>query len=69
MRVDDLPFELPKPAQPRREVMSAVDGLGQVLELGEARHANSTAHSWSEAVVHSKEQEYDMMAGPLGMSA
>lgn len=31
-----LLFELPKPAQPQREVTSAVEGLGQVVELGDA---------------------------------
>jgi len=31
-----LLFELPKPPQPQREVTSAVDGLGQVVELGDA---------------------------------
>jgi ribonucleoside-diphosphate reductase alpha chain len=31
-----LLFELPKPAQPQREATSAVDGLGQVVELGDA---------------------------------
>lgn len=31
-----LLFELPKPAQPPREVTSAVEGLGQVAELGDA---------------------------------
>jgi ribonucleoside-diphosphate reductase alpha chain len=31
-----LLFELPKPAQPKREVTSAVEGLGQVVELGDA---------------------------------
>jgi len=31
-----LLFELPKPAQPQREVTSVVDGLGQVVELGDA---------------------------------
>jgi ribonucleoside-diphosphate reductase alpha chain len=31
-----LLFELPKPAQPNREVTSAVEGLGQVVELGDA---------------------------------
>ena len=31
-----LLFELPKLAQPQREVTSAVEGLGQVVELGDA---------------------------------
>ena len=31
-----LLFELPKPAQPQREVTSVVEGLGQVVELGDA---------------------------------
>jgi len=31
-----LLFELPKPAQPKGEVSSAVEGLGQVVELGDA---------------------------------
>ncbi len=31
-----LLFELAKPAQPKREVTSAVEGLGQVVELGDA---------------------------------
>ena len=31
-----LLFELPKLAQPRREVTSVVEGLGQVVELGDA---------------------------------
>ena len=31
-----LLFELPKPAQPQREVTSAVEGLEQVVELGDA---------------------------------
>jgi ribonucleoside-diphosphate reductase alpha chain len=31
-----LLFELPKPAQPQRDVTSAVEGLGQVVELGDA---------------------------------
>ena len=31
-----LLFELPKPAQPKREVTIAVEGLGQVVELGDA---------------------------------
>lgn len=31
-----LLFELPKAAQPQREVTSAVEGLGQVVELGDA---------------------------------
>jgi len=31
-----LLFELPKPAQPKREVTSVVEGLGQVVELGDA---------------------------------
>ena len=31
-----LLFELPKLAQPKREVTSAVEGLGQVVELGDA---------------------------------
>ena len=31
-----LLFELPKPAQPKREVTNAVEGLGQVVELGDA---------------------------------
>jgi hypothetical protein len=31
-----LLFELPKAAQPQREVTSAVEGLGQVIELGDA---------------------------------
>jgi hypothetical protein len=30
-----LLFELPRPAQPQREVTSVVEGLGQVAELGE----------------------------------
>src|SRR5581483_4679266 len=29
-------FELPRPAQPQREVTSVVEGLGQVVELGDA---------------------------------
>jgi ribonucleoside-diphosphate reductase alpha chain len=29
-------FELPKPAQPQREVTSAVEGLGQIIELGDS---------------------------------
>ena len=29
-------FELPKPAQPQREVTSAIDGLSQVVDLGDA---------------------------------
>jgi ribonucleoside-diphosphate reductase alpha chain len=32
----ELLFELPKPAQPQREVTSLVEGLGQVVELGDA---------------------------------
>jgi ribonucleoside-diphosphate reductase alpha chain len=32
----ELLFELPKPAQPQREVTSVVEGLGQVVELGDA---------------------------------
>ena len=31
-----LLFELPKPAQPKREVANVVEGLGQVVELGDA---------------------------------
>ena len=31
-----LLFELPGPAQPLREVTSVVEGLGQVVELGDA---------------------------------
>ena len=31
-----LLFELPKPAQPQREVSSVVEGLGQIVELGDA---------------------------------
>ncbi|MGD1081981.1 MAG: hypothetical protein ABR881_26990 [Candidatus Sulfotelmatobacter sp.] len=31
-----LLFDLPKPAQPQREVTSLVEGLGQVVELGDA---------------------------------
>ena len=31
-----LLFELPKPARPQREVTSIVEGLGQVVELGDA---------------------------------
>jgi len=31
-----LLFELPKPAQPKGEVSTAVEGLGQVVELGDA---------------------------------
>ena len=39
-----LLFELPKLAQPQREVTSVVEGLGQVAELGDAPPANSAAH-------------------------
>jgi hypothetical protein len=31
-----LLFDLPKPAQPQRAVTSVVEGLGQVVELGDA---------------------------------
>jgi ribonucleoside-diphosphate reductase alpha chain len=31
-----LLFELPKPARPKREVTNVVEGLGQVVELGDA---------------------------------
>ncbi len=31
-----LLFELPRPAQPQREVTTVVEGLGQVAELGDA---------------------------------